>query len=124
MWENALKGGSQDFLRLPPIEQDNFLDRIGLSSDGMALIVCARQLHIIPVERIAALKLQKIRPAKGGSGAALSLAYHHPWPSPDTEREIGLSGSFGQMDALDDLASHLNNALNCLLRIPEPQYDC
>src|SRR5690606_19191965 len=74
LWANALEGGSQDFLRLPPIEQDNFLDRIGLSSDGMALIVCARQLHIIPVERIAALKLQKIRPAKGGGGAALSLA--------------------------------------------------
>lgn len=121
LWANAPDDYTQDFLHLPPLDQDNFLGRIGLSSDGMALIVCARQLHIIPVECVVALKLQKIRPAKGGGGAYLSLIFH---PSPGTEREFSISGSFGAMDALDDLASHLSKTLNRPLRIPEPQYDC
>lgn len=121
LWANAPKGWSQDFLRLPPLDQDNFLGRIGLSLDGMALIVSASQLRIVPMARIIAFNLQKIRPAKGGGGAYLSLVFH---PSPGTEREISISESFGDMQALDDLASHLSRVLNRPLRVPAPQYDC
>lgn len=120
LWASAPDDYSQDFVCLPPLDQDNFLGRIGLSSEHEALIVCARQLHIIPVERIVALRLQKLRPAKGGGGASLTLIFQ---TSPDAEREFGLSGSLGDMDALDDLASHLSKTLNRPLQVPEPQYD-
>lgn len=122
LWANAPEGRSQELLREPPTDQDNFLNQIGMSADGAAVIVCARQLYIIPIEQIVAFSLQKIRPAKGGGGAYLSLVYNHS-ASPITERELGISGSFGEMDTLDDLASHLSRTLNRLLRIPEPQYD-
>ncbi|WP_133492697.1 hypothetical protein [Alcanivorax sp. 24] len=121
LWASIPDGYSQDFVCLPPLDQDDFLGRIGLSSDHEALIVCAKQLHIVPVERIVALRLQKLRPAKGGGGAFLVLLFH---AAPGVERTLGISESFGDMDVLDDLASLLSNTLNLPLRVPEPQYDC
>ena len=121
LWANAPDGGSYEFMRQPPTDQDNFLNQIGLSSDGMALIVCAKHLRIIPTERIVALKHQKLLPANGSGGAYLSLIYR---AISGEERDFGLSGSFSDMDALDELAVQLRNSLTCPLRTPEPQYDC
>ena len=121
VWANAPDVGSRDFMRLPPVDQDNFLSQIGLSSDGMALIVCAQQLHIVPMDCVVALELQKIRPAKGRGGARLSLIYH---ASSGMERSLDLSRRVGEVDALDDLAFLLRERLGCPLRMPEPYDDC
>ncbi len=121
LWASAPGDYGQDFVCLPPLDQDNFLGQVGHSPDRKALIVCSRQLHIIPAQCIVALRLQKLRPAKGGGGAALTAVFQ---ATDGMEREVSISGSHGDMDALDDLASHLSRILNRPLRIPEPQYDC
>ncbi|MCE7510514.1 hypothetical protein [Alloalcanivorax xenomutans] len=121
LWASAPGDNGQDFVCLPPLDQDNFLGQVGHSPDRKALIVCSRQLHIIPAQCIVALRLQKLRPAKGGGGAALTAVFQ---ATDGMEREVSISGSHGDMDALDDLASHLSRILNRPLRIPEPQYDC
>src|SRR5690606_35363356 len=49
LFSTRFEGGSGEFVRQPPVDQDNFLGQRGLSADGMALIVCSRHLQIIPV---------------------------------------------------------------------------
>ncbi|MFV0476182.1 MAG: hypothetical protein ACK5MQ_18550 [Pikeienuella sp.] len=122
LWASQPTSGNREFMREPPAESGDFLGRISLSADGAALIICAWQLHIVPVARIEALQLQKVRPARGGGGAYLSLVFQ-PMGS-DRESCLTLSDAFAEMDALDDLAARLGEALDRPVRIPEPTLDC
>lgn len=123
LWSIAPVSLAQDYLRLPPTDQDNFLGQIGFSTDDRAMIISTRQLYIVPVALITGLTLTKMLPAKGSGGAGLALSYRSHGVSTEYHREIGLAFS-GEKDALDDLAFQLSKRIGCALTIPDPEYDC
>lgn len=111
---------SPAFLREPTPETAAVLGRIALSADGAGLILCARELHVIPMERVEALELVRLLPAKGGGGAWVSLLLRADGAGGGDRLTVS---EHRETHALDAFAADLAAALNRPLRSPEPQYD-
>lgn len=121
LWSNWPHGSGREFIREPVSGCVPLLGQIALSRDEDAVIVCARQLFIVPRARIEGLVLQNILPAKGGGGAVLSLGYRGPG---ENKRQMAVSEVFGQTERLEPLAERLAKILELRLEVLPEQYDC
>ncbi|WP_417578715.1 hypothetical protein [Pelagibacterium sp.] len=121
LWGSSPNGAERTFVREPVKACTTLLGRIALSGDEAALIICSRQLYIVPRSRITGLVLQNILPAKGGGGSWLSISYLGPNAQ---EQQLPVSELYGQEQSLDALAQDLGTALALDVRIEPERYDC
>ncbi|WP_148043713.1 hypothetical protein [Paracoccus methylarcula] len=84
--------------------------------------ICTTRLYIVPLDRITELKQVKLLPAKGGGGSYLSAIYRSP-NTAGKEREINLSSSYGDPDALDEITEQISTAIDRPVRRPPPRFD-
>lgn len=121
LWANWPSGSGRDFIREPVAACTPLLGQIALSQNEQAVIVCSRQLFVLPRARIEGLALQNILPAKGGGGAVLSFAYRGPGGD---ARAMAVSEVFGREERLEPLAERLGAALGLNVRVMPEEYDC
>ncbi|WP_426955104.1 hypothetical protein [Muricoccus radiodurans] len=110
-----------DIIRQPPDELGPVRGRIGLAPEAEALILCTRELRVIPMERVAGFHLRRTLPARGGGGARLEAVLRGG--SPDLPVRHLLIASTPGLDALDGLADALAEATGRPLEIGETDYD-
>lgn len=110
-----------EFIREPPATPGPWLDALGVSAGGEALIWTEGQLHLVPVADVVRLKLQRMLPAKGGGGAWLSADVLTGYPATPV-KTLTLAAATGTED-LNAPARKLAQAIGRPLEIGQPTYD-
>ena len=110
-----------EFARDPVPRCAELQGTVSLSQDGAALIVCDRELLVIPLEQVLAVAVRKLSPAKGPGGSWLELVCQDP-ASAGGETAIRLA-SGRRPDELDAAAHRLGERIARRVRIEPAQPD-
>lgn len=94
---------------------------VSLSEDGAALIVCDRELLVVPLDRVLAVAVRKLSPAKGPGGSWLELVCQDA--ASDGGETAILLASGRLPDELDATAHRLGERIARRVRIEPAQPD-
>ncbi|MGU3495878.1 hypothetical protein ACLBXM_17695 [Xanthobacteraceae bacterium A53D] len=100
----------------------DFGSSLGLSADGLALIVVSQQLFVMPIEAIPRLEVTRLTPAKGSGGAMLDAVCRTKAKGADG-RFVRLA-QHSEPDGLNAFAQEMGRRLGCPVDIGPAYPDC